>query len=175
METQITNFTQTKNVGVAGSFINQMYGNNNSIPEIGEYCTFLHYTDRSVGIVRNIEGNTVTIEDCTTMADKRFKTDIGHQFWIHEPNGNMRTYIYKNNAWKRVTTKVVFTKEFRESIPSECIGLCLRKNNPELFDKIYNGSVMPSVVIEGITKVAKEYSKESIIFGVCDYYYDWSF
>ena len=79
------NFKQTKKVGAAGSFINQMYGNNNSIPVVGEYCTFLHYTDRTIGIVREIKDNTVVIEGCETIANKNTKNDIGHQNWVHNP------------------------------------------------------------------------------------------
>jgi len=170
------NFKQTKKVGAAGSFINQMYGNNNSIPVVGEYCTFLHYTDRTIGIVREIKDNTVVIEGCETIANKNTKNDIGHQNWVHNPNGNLRTYIYKNGSWKSISNTIEFTKKFRESIPEgEYIGIWLRKNNPALADKIYNGNIIPSVVIDGITKIKKEYNNVSIIFGVCDYYYDWSF
>ena len=168
-------FNQTKKIGVAGSFINQMYGNNNSTPVVGEYCTFLHYTDRTVGIVRKIEKNIVTIELCNTVADTTFKTDIGHQFWKHEPSGNMQTCIYKNGAWKSVSNTIVFTKEFIANIPSAYIGIWLKKNNPELFSKIYNDNIRPNEIIEGVTKAKKEYNKVSIIFGVCDYYYDWGF
>lgn len=167
-------FKQTKKIGVAGSFINQLYGNNNTIPVIGEYCTFLHYTDRSVGIVRKFENNTVIIEDCTTIANPNTINQMGHQNWIHTPNGLFKTLVYKNNSWKQASKTVVFTKEFVKTIDSPYIGVWLRKNNPELFSKIYGDHIMPINVIEGITKSKIEYSKVNVIFGVSDYYYDWN-
>jgi len=38
---------QNRKIGVAGGFINQMMGNNSSIPVVGKGCTILHYSDRS--------------------------------------------------------------------------------------------------------------------------------
>jgi len=35
--------------------------------------------------------------------------------------------------------------------------------------------VVPMVVVDGITKAKKTYSKINIMFGVCNYHYDWEF
>jgi hypothetical protein len=169
---------QSQKVGVSGSFINQVFGNNNSEPKVGEYCTFLHYTDRSVGIVREYDPKTMiaVVESCHTAADLSIKgLDTGHQHWVHTPSGHTTRYQYRKNGWYALGTEVNFTKEFAATIPTACIGIWLRKNNPELLEQIYGGHIMPCNVVEGITKAKNTYSKTSILFGAADYYYDWSF
>jgi len=63
-----------------GSLINHIYSNNSSIPKVGEYCTFMLYTDRHVGIVREVSKDfkKVTIEGCNTVADKTKQLGEGH-------------------------------------------------------------------------------------------------
>lgn len=38
---------QSRKVGVAGGFINQLMGNNSTEPKVGEGATILHYSDRT--------------------------------------------------------------------------------------------------------------------------------
>lgn len=177
MKTQ--NYKQTQKIGIDGSLVNQIYGNNNTQPKVDEYCTFLKYTDRSVGIVREVKGDKILIEDCTTVADTNYKNDCGHQNWVHTPNGNVTEYVYKNGSWRSVSTYVDFTKDFIKDFntnhPNEFIGLWLYKNDPDLSKKIYGGNIHPCNVIENVTQLRKTYNKVSIIFGLCDYHYDWSF
>lgn len=163
-------------VGRAGSFQNQIMSNNDTVPVVGEYCTFLSYSDRSVGIVREWDEKTLTarVETCNTVADG-FNKQHGHQDWKHEPSGHFKTLVFKNGNWVQPYIEVEFTKEFRNSIPSPFIGLWLTKNNPELLQSVYSGQLMPQNVIEGVTRAAKRSSKVNVIFGVCDYHYDWSF
>ncbi len=175
---KMTNLIQTAKVGVAGGFINQLYGNNNSEPKVDVYCTFCHYTDRTVGIVRewNKETLEVVIESCNTSYAGEPGTGYqGHQDWNHTPSGHLSKYKYIKTGWYKVGTEFVFTKKFRESIPSDYIGIWLRNNNPELADKIYGDHIMPCNYVEGVTRPKTTHSKVSVLFGVCDYYYDWSF
>jgi len=168
---------QKRKVGVAGLFTNQLMGNNATLPVVGEGGTILHYSDRDCVEVLEVseDGLTVKVEHLNAVANPNTKNDIGHKNWILESTGQFSTIVWKNGAWRYAGHEVRFTKEFRESIPSEYIGMWLRKNNPELADRIYNGDTFPSVEIEGITKTHKIYNKISILWGVKDYHYDWSF
>jgi len=50
---------QKRKVGVAGSFINQLMGNNSTLPKVGEGATIMYYSDR--------EAYQVTwVSDCGT-------------------------------------------------------------------------------------------------------------
>jgi len=163
-------------VGRAGSFQNQLMSNNATVPVVGEYCTFLSYSDRSVGIVREWDEKklTVKIETCNTSADRTNKQH-GHQDWKHEPSGYFKTLVFKNGNWVQPYIEVVFTKEFIKTIPSDYIGIWLSKNNPLLFKQIYDEDIMPQNIVDGVTRGAKRSPKVNVIFGVCDYHYDWSF
>jgi hypothetical protein len=160
------------------SIMNWMMSTSSKAPKVGEGATLLHWTDRTCYEVLSVseDGMTVELEYLNAIADKSKPGGEGHQNWILEPTGNKSTVVFRRGAWYSVGSEINFTKEFQ----SQCgdpmfIGLWLRKNNPELADKIYAGNVQPSVVIEGITKQRKTYSKMNIIFGVKDYHYDWSF
>lgn len=171
MKTQKSKLTQN-----TGSFINHLYSNNSTLPVVGELATILLYSDRHVVKVVEVSqcGRIVTLETMHTKADLSVQCGEGHQNWIHEPSGYTYTIHWRKNAWKRKHVEYFFTKEFRDSIPCDCIGIWLSKNNKKLFDKIYNGHVMPQVEVDGITKAKNSYSVIKIIFGVNDYYYDWT-
>lgn len=179
MET--SNFKQKMNLPKSGSFFNYLMSNNASIPTVGNYCTFMHYTDRTVGIVREVseDGKTVRIEDCDTTAlipEGMKSLPMGHQSWQHQPNGQFSTLRWMNGAWKSCSTEIVFTDEFRSTCPIASIGCWLQENNPELFAQIYDEEqIMPIKVVEGITKARKSYSPVRVLFNECRYYYDWEF
>jgi hypothetical protein len=174
-------FAQTQKLQEAGSLVNFMMSNNQTLPKVGEHATILSHTDRSVCIVRkfNAEKKTVVIELCDTVASKP-NSQIGHQEWKHTPNGNMVELKYAYGSWKQVEKSYDFTDEFLDKLCKEskttCVSAYLRNHNPELANKIWaNGSMFPSALIEGVTKEVKRYHTMRIIFGVCDYHYDWSF
>jgi len=171
---------QTAKVGVAGSFINQMMANNESIPEWGKGATQLHYTDRTCYEVVEVseDGKTARLQYLEAEWDKTKSGDIGHQNWILKPTDRYVTVTWRQNAWRTVSSEVVFTEEFLADCKEKginFIGLWMQKNNPELLEKIYGGHVMPINVVEGYTKRKMSYDRINIIFGVRDYYYDWSF
>lgn len=171
---------QSRKVGVAGSFSNQMMGNNNTEPKVGQGATVLLYSDRHCYEVVSVseDGNTAVLEALEAVANPEFENGEGHQNWILNPTGQCSTITWRKNAWYWVHTEVVFTKNFEDEMTAKganFIGLFLRKNDPEMLERIYGDRAMPSRVVEGITREKKTYSKVSIIFGVKDYYYDWSF
>ncbi len=55
---------QTRRVGVAGGFFNQLMGNNSTEPVVGKGCTILMYSDRDPYQVIDVseDGNKCTIQ-----------------------------------------------------------------------------------------------------------------
>lgn len=181
MET--TTLTQKgKRIGAAGSFQNQLMSHNSTMPEVGKGATQLHYTDRTCFEVISVseDGKSARLQYLEAKHDKSLEGGQGHQNWILEPTERFLNVVWRNNAWRTVGREVVFTDEFVKDCESKgitYIGIWMRKNNPELADKIWGteGSPMPENVVEGYTKEKKRFDKINILFGVKDYYYDWSF
>lgn len=164
-------------VGVAGSFINQMMSNNNSLPEVGKGATELHHSDRTCYEVIEVSDDkkTVKLQRLEAKHNKDLPGGQGHQNWILEPTESYRTVIWRNGAWREKVRIVEFVDEFRNDIPSTSVSRYLREHEPELLEKVYQGHMFPQTVIEGVTKERFEYPKVNLLFGVKDYYYDWEF
>ena len=163
-----------------GSFQNWLMSNNSTLPKVGEYATIMSYTDRDVAIVREVsaDGMQCVIEDCHTVAKRGQDGNylpMGHQCWEHTPSGHKKTLRWYRGKWCIVGREIVFTEEFRKSIDSEFIGIHLHKNNPELLKQVYGDHHMPINVVPGVTREKKTYAPMRILFGACDYYYDWTF
>ena len=170
---------QKKSLRSSGSFFNWLMSNNKSIPVVGEWATICHWSDRDVAIVREVSSDfkRVVIEDCSTIASEMGREiGMGHQCWEHTPNGNFQTLVYRNNSWKIEGHEIVFTKEFIEKAESEGNHWSLWKSlTPEQYNEIYQDDIRPQKEYEGITRKRKIYAKINILFGVCDYHYDWTF
>jgi len=171
-------FRQKSKVGVAGSFFNQMMGNNAILPEVGKGATVLHYTDRTCYEVVEVSKDykTVKLEALEARYNdqihKNGSAPMGHQDWILEPTGRFATVVWKWGGWKTKHKVVRFTKEFIASSKFEALA---RNLNDEQREAVYGGDVRPKNVVEGITEEAFEYNPIKLIFGRKDYYYDWSF
>jgi len=168
---------QRAKVGVSGSFINQMMANNATLPKVGEGATQLHYSDRTCFEVIEVseDGKTVKLEALDAVCDKTKTCDIGHQNWIFNPTGRFVTVVWRQNAWRIKSRKIVYTKEFVDKAERQGFYAPARALTPEQHTLIYNNEVWPQSVVEGITREAFEYPAIKLLFGVKDYYYDWSF
>lgn len=177
--TTVTKFNQKAKVGVAGSFINQMMSNNDTIPKVGKGATKLHYTDRTCFEVIEVSADckTARLEYLKAELDQSLGGGHGHQNWVLKPTGSFITVTWRQGAWRVVCKEVVFTDEFVKDCETKGIKFIGRwmRDNPELADKIYDGDVRPKNVVDGYTKEKTTYNKINIIFGIKDYYYDWSF
>lgn len=169
-----TEFKQKAKVGVAGLFQNQLMSNNSSKPEVGKGATQLMYSDRHCFEVVEVskDGKTVKMQDLQARHDKTKEGGQGHQNWIFEPTGNFTTVVWKNGSWKVKTNMVVITKEYTAQYESQP-HTNARWN--EMIKPLFNQETNCLMVIEGKTKLKTEYFKINILFGVKDYYYDWSF
>jgi hypothetical protein len=163
---------QKRKVGVAGSFINQLMGNNSTLPKVGEGATIMYYSDR--------EAYQVTwVSDCGTKCkinpaimkyvgsgygDERYEYQ-GYQDYHYD-------VVWRRGAWYKVHNVVAFEDAFVESMEGKgrwedevrAMGL------GELYDEFGRVNVIPSV-----TKNKKEYGKISILFGQMSEYTDPSF
>lgn len=170
-----TNFKQTSKVGVAGSFINQLMGNNSTVPEVGKGATQLFYSDRTCyEVVEVSEDKTMAkLEYLEAKADASKPLGMGHQNWILEPTGQFITVVWRRNKWCVKGSEVVFTKAFADAHKGRFLSQCL---TPEQKEIIYaDGSFYPTGVIDGITKKKDTYNEIKLLFGVKDYRYDWEF
>ena len=121
---------QKMKMPTSGSFFNYLMSNNSSVPVAGEYATFMHYTDRSVHLVKDVSkcGKIVTMIYCQT---KGIGNQMGEQKWEHIPTDQIFTLKWRYGAWYRVSYSN------------------------------WDGKIT--------------YDKVRVLFGVDNYYYDWSF
>ena len=172
---------QRAKVGKAGSFFNQMMSNNRTVPVVGMGATQMFYSDRECFEVVEVSEDGMTAQlQYLDAKPAKLNQPYGSQEWILEPTDRFVTVVWRQNAWRTVGRKIVFTKEFEKQCEDEgvrYIGMHLRKTNPELSDLIWgtDGEPFPQNVVEGYTREAKVYNKINIIFGVKDYHYDFSF
>ena len=170
-------FKQKAKVGVAGSFFNQLMGNNESIPVVGKGATELQYTDRSCYEVIEVSEDlkTVRLQFLEAKHDRTQEGGFGHQNWILEPVDRFLTVVWRNNGWKIKGKKIDFTKSWiKENQDKITFGYAKLLTDAQR-EEVYQGDVIPKKVVPGITEEVVVYNKISLIFGRKDYYYDWSF
>jgi hypothetical protein len=173
---------QTRKVGVAGGFINQMMGNNSTLPKVGEGATILMYSDRHAYEV--IEVN----EDSTKcvirgMNCKFVGSGYGDEQYEYSSDESNHTetieWSEKKQCWGRTSTSVQIIKTLQNKLIKEYgynwfEHLGIKKE--DLYEKIHEDNYYnPYKVIKGITKEYKNFNKVSIIFGIMEQYRDPSF
>ena len=156
------------------SLVNAMYSVNTGSPVVGQGATLLHWTDRSCFQVVSVaeDGQSAVIEQLNAVADKTKQLGEGHQNWLLEPTGNLKTIKCRKGVWGVETTEIVFTEEFKKNAKHFALFLDL---TPEQRESVYEGATFPKNVVEGITRIKKGFSKMNLVFGVLDYHYDWTF
>tara|TARA_R110001592_G_scaffold65785_3_gene202067 strand:- start:1464 stop:1994 length:531 start_codon:yes stop_codon:yes gene_type:complete len=170
---------QYRKVGVAGGFVNQMMGNNATEPKVGEGATELMYSDRNPYEVLSVS------EDGSECQIRRMSAKItneggiyGQQTWEFTSNeGEGETLKWHpKKGWCRYSETIEIQKSLANKLRNEYgwdwdnwvfpDGVTLN----DLFS--LNNKVK---LVKGITKVYKNYSPISIIFGRMEKYYDPSF
>ena len=172
---------QTRKVGVAGGFINQMMGNNSTAPVVGKGATILSYSDRSAHEVVSVseDGNSCQIRsmNCTFIGsaygDERYtySSDETNQVMDLEWNS-------KKAKWGQVSHSVQIQKSLVNKLIKE-FGWGWTDNLPVPYDTLKvgesDGMYTKLKIVKGITKEYKNFSPVSIIFGVMEQYRDPSF
>lgn len=185
-------FNQSRQIGVAGNFINQVMGNNCSVPVVGEGATILHYSDREAYEV-------IAVSDCGTKCTiRRMDYEYAgtesqraagdYNVFKHTSNENNSTkdleYNAKKQQWESVGYEVKIVKALWNRLVKE-YGWNAKDNLPDghTFQSL---SVNPDKqywdrdtqqfqelrVVKGITKNYKNTSAVSIMFGTMQTYID---
>jgi hypothetical protein len=172
---------QTRKVGVAGGFINQMMGNNQSVPVVGEGATILMYSDRhAYEVIEVSDGGSKCV--IRAMDSKNVGECYGDERYTYtsNPKGETSTIEWseKKQCWGRAWTQVEIIKVLQNKLIKE-YSYDWSNNLPvpykELIDGESNGIYTKLKLVKGVTKEYKNFSKVSIIFGVMEEYRDPSF
>ena len=155
-----------------GSFTNYLMGNNATIPVVGEGATLLSYSDRYPAEVLEVskDGKRCVIREMKHKA-KPNAGGMGHQDWELSPDNDAPTdtLIYRNGAWRREVTQIVFVESWYDSFST----------NQARWDAMEELGVFDELnrikLIDGVTRIKKTYDKTSILFGQAEYHYDWEF
>ena len=174
---------QTRKVGVAGGFFNQIMGNNSTTPKVGEGATILMYSDREAYEVVEVsaDGNSCVIRevDC-----KYVGSSYGDESYEYSsnPNGYTMTIVWdkRRSSWCHQTKKVDIIKSLADRLRKEYgYGWWNHLPNGIKAEDLIDGEPMgvdtKYKLVDGITKEYTNLSPISIIFGVMDQYRDPSF
>ena len=171
---------QSRKVGVAGGFINQVMGNNSSTPVVGKGATILSYSDRHAYEVTSVSnnGNSCTIRKMDTTF---VGSGYGDERYTYQSNSENHTYTLEWNSKKNKWCKVYFTIEIIKSLMNQynkkfgwgSLDILL-EDNGLTYDDIADGEGNYKL-IDGLTKQYKNMEPTSIIFGVMEEYRDPSF
>lgn len=176
---------QTRKVGVAGGFINQMMGNNSTTPVVGEGATILMYSDRSAYEVIEVskDGNSCVIRKMDT---KNIGTSYGDERYTYKSNPNNHTmdleWSNKKQCWGEVsyTTEIIksLQKKYYQENGFGWLEILLADNGfvyDDLRTSEYDFHGKQLKFVKGLTKQYKNFEPKSIIFGIMEQYRDPSF
>ncbi len=165
-------FKQTRKIGVAGGFFNQLMGNNSSYPIVGKGATMLHYTDRDAYQVVWVSKDLKECKICPAEVEYE-KDGSGYAHPTGRIHGaNLITLRWRNGSWKCVHEYITYTKEFIEMMDARCgKGKWFGWDAHDVIDGLFDEDHKLRLV-DGVTRKAKKYSKISIIFGVQNHYRD---
>ena len=172
---------QSRKVGVGGGFINQMMGNNSTLPKVNEGATILSYSDRHAYEVIEVsdDGSSCIIRamDC-----KFVGACYGDERYTYSSNEGNETktieWSEKKQCWGSVGHSIEIIKSLQKRLIkehdfewSENLGVPYK----DLVDGDNQGCYTKLKLVKGITKEYKNFNKVSIIFGVMEEYRDPSF
>lgn len=175
---------QTRKVGVAGGFINQLMGNNTSEPVLGQGATILYYSDRAAYEVIEVseDGMSCVIRamDC-----KNVGKCYGDEQYEYKSNPNGVELNLEWNArkgcWGQIWYEVEIIKALRKKYEKEhgydYMSILLKDHGLNSYDELYEDPEAdnlqnPQKIIKGLTKEYKNFRKISVIFGVMEEYRD---
>lgn len=176
---------QSKKIGVAGGFINQMMGNNYTTPIVGQGATELMYSDRKPYEVISVtkDGLECVIREMDT---KWISGSYGDEKYIYNsnPKNETKTLVWKENknSWYSVRYQIEIIKSLSKKLEKQFgwgnvihnlpNGLTVKDIRNEN-DWINGDSNLK--LIDGVTKEYKYFDKFSVIFGISEKYTDPSF
>lgn len=172
---------QSRKVGVAGGFINQMMGNNSTLPVVGEGATILSYSDREAYEVIEVSDDS---SKCVIrqMNCKHVGVAYGDEQYTYSSDVNNNTLAVawneKKSKWGVFSTKVEIQKSVANKLIKE-YGFGWSDYLPVPYDELVDGEkdgmYTKLKLVKGITKEYTSFYPLSIIFGVMEQYRDPSF
>jgi|9_EtaG_2_1085328.scaffolds.fasta_scaffold46391_2 hypothetical protein len=178
---------QTRKIGVAGGIINQIEGNNSTLPVVGEGATELHYSDRSPYEVLWVSEDGMSCK-IRRMNSKRTDNNGISESQSYEYTSNTEANIEliewnnKKQCWGRITYSIEIIRALWKR--------ALKTNDvyDKGFDdkKLFNGHSYNDVtywknendfrksvkLVDGVTKMYKNFNSISILFGSMEEYID---
>lgn len=178
----MTTFKQTRKVGVAGGFFNQLMGNNSSVPVVGKGATMLMYSDRYAYQV-------TWVSDCGTkcfIAPAIMKyVGSGYGDEQYEYQGYQEYHeeiVWRNKkGWCKVIHDIKYEPAFERILDAKYngrhwFGFHADDTAKEMgVDNLFNPDTCKLNLVQGFTKPITRYSSVSILFGTMDEYRDPSF
>ena len=178
---------QSRKVGVAGGFINQMMGNNSTTPKVGEGATELSYSDRSANEVTWVSEDGLSCK-IRPMNCKFVGSGYGDERYTYSSDldGYETTLEWneKKCCWGEVSYSVEIIKalgnKYYKKYGYGWTDVLLKECNIESYDHLYENPNEDNLynqmkLIKGVTKKYKNFNKISIIFGLMEQYRDPSF
>lgn len=173
---------QSRKIGVAGGFINQLMGNNSSEPIVGEGATILHYSDRSAYQVIEVSNDGLTCV-LQKMDCKFIGSGYGDERYEYADNPEGQKITLEWNAKKSCWGGVSYTVEVIKSLAKKYYKQYgfgwfdkLLKENNLTFDELVDGENLgvntKYKLIDGLTKRYKNFNEVSVIFGIAEQYRD---
>jgi hypothetical protein len=173
---------QTRKVGVAGGFINQMMGNNSTLPEVGKGATLLSYSDRSAYEVTEVSEDGLTCKirsmNCTFIG-----SGYGDERYTYESDLESVEYTLewntKKGCWGKTWNTIMIIKSLQNKLIKK-YGYGWDEFLPVPYKTLIDGKEELGIhtklkLVKGVTKEYKEFHKVSVIFGLMEQYRDPSF
>ena len=177
-----TTFKQTRIVGLAGGFINQMMGNNSSRPIVGEGATILMYSDRYAYQVTWVSdcGTRCRINRAIMKSVGKNYGDERYEYQGHSEGEGEEIVWKEKKGWCRVSNDIKYEPKFERALDERhgkyWFGSSADKYAKEMgIDNLFNPETCKLNLIEGLTKRITRYHSISIIFGFADEYNDPTF
>jgi len=171
---------QTRKIGVAGGFINQMMGNNSTTPVVGQGATILMYSDREAYEVISVsdDGNSCVIRKMDTTF---IGSGYGDERYTYHSNADNYTMTLEWNSKKKKWGHVFYTIEIIKALRNRLFkeyGFDWSEHLPNGYtyndlmtenDDFYGRNLK---LVDGITKRYKNFKPVSVIFGIMEKYRD---
>ena len=157
-------FKQTEKIN-EGSFQNRLMGNNSTEPKVGEGMTKLMYSDRIPYEVLEVSDDKKSVIVREMEATAKYTENLmGHQDWEVKPNPNAEPKLIEwfRGKWR----EVYFSEEFKNEGFWPKYWSIYKEESPKAAEDYKATQLLV---------VKKHRTPISVIWGMADYYYDWSF
>ena len=175
---------QKKAIGTDGSFFNQLMGNNETLPVVGEGATILLYSDRHAYDVIAVseDGNRCTLRRCKAKrTDGLGMSESQSYTYTADENGGTMELVWKQKRgkeygeWVEEITKIDWLPALYKQAEAEGLPGIVGMLTPEDIEAVCGKHFWPVNVVPGLTKARKVYHDVSVLFGVRKEYFDFSF